>query len=267
MKTFIKKITGLILGLAGLVGIIFSIAALVMLWTYRPAVNSFASENISVLQQTLDTTQSGLVLADSSLDSTITSITTLETTIAATAKSIDDTAPLVDTFVVLAADDLPAAVSSAQLSLLAAQDSAEIIDGLLSALASIPFVSQNLYNPPVPLHVALGQVHESMENLPSALLTMEESLVSTGTNMEVIQADINMMATDIHQINLSLVEAQGVLKDYQNLVADFQDRLDNVDNKMDGWIQATYGLLTFLLALLALSQLGLLVQGVVLLAR
>ena len=266
MKTFIRKITGIILTVAGLVGIIFSIAALVVLWTNRTSVEDLASENMRALQQTLDTTQAGLVLADSSLESTITSVTTLETTIAATAKSIEDTAPMVDAFALLAADDLPAAVSSAQLSLLAAQDSAEIIDGLLSALASIPFVSRNLYNPPVPLHVALGQVSDSMENLPTTLQTMEESLVSTSKNMEVIQADINLIATDIHQINLSMVEAQSVLKDYQDLVAGFQDRLENVENKMDGWIQATYGLLTFLLALFALSQLGLLVQGFGLLA-
>ncbi len=262
MKTFFRKIIGLILSLTAIIGIIFSIAALITLWTYRPAVNTFATENMSVLRQTLDTTQAGLFVAESSLESSIASITTLETTIAATAKSINDTAPMIDTFVILAGEDLPTTVSSAQLSLLAAQDSAEIIDGLLSALASIPFVPRDLYNPPVPLHVALGQVFDSVENLPGALQTMEASLVSTGHNMEVIQADINLMATDIHEINLSMVEAQTVLNDYQELVSDLQTRLDSVDENMAGWIQATYGLLTFLLMLLAVTQLGLLAQGI-----
>jgi hypothetical protein len=261
VKNFIKKIIGIVLSLTAIVGIFFSIAALITLWTHRPAVNSIADENINALRQTLDTTQAGLFLAESSLESSITSITTLEATIAATAKSIDDTAPMIDTFASLAGEDLPATVSSAQLSLLAAQDSAEIIDGLLSALASIPFVPRDLYNPPVPLHIALGQVYDSVENLPQALQTMETSLVSTGQNMEVIQADINLMATDIHEINLSMVEAQTVLNDYQDLVADLQTRLDRVDQNMDGWIQVTYGLLTFLLILLAVTQMGLLAQG------
>jgi methyl-accepting chemotaxis protein len=261
VKIITKKIIGIILCLTAFIGITFSIAALIILWMYRPAVNTFADENMTVFRQTLDTTQAGLFLAESSLESSIASISTLETTIAATAKSIDDTAPLIDTFVSLASDDLPATVSSAQLSLLSAQDSAEIIDGLLSALASIPFVPRDLYNPPVPLHVALGQVYDSVENLPQALRTMETSLVSTGQNMEVIQADINLMATDIHEINLSMVEAQTVLNDYQDLVADLQTRLEGVDQNLDEWIQAIYGLLTFLLILLAVTQLGLLAQG------
>jgi hypothetical protein len=261
VKAFLKKILGFILSLTAIIGIIFSIAALVLLWTNRPAVTTFATENMEVAHQTLDTTQAGLLLAESSLESSIASITTLETTIAATAKSIDDTAPMIDTFVILSAKDLPEAVSSAQLSLLAAQDSAEIIDGLLSALSSIPFVPKDLYNPPVPLHVALGQVYDSVENLPAALETMEASLASTGKNLEVIQEDINLMASDIHQINLSMTEAQTVLTDYQDLVTDLQMRLDQLEQNMDSWIQATYGLLTFLLALLAVSQLGLLAQG------
>jgi methyl-accepting chemotaxis protein len=262
VKIFFRKIIGLILSLTAIIGIIFSIAAVIGLWTYRPAVDAFATENMSVLRQTLDTTQAGLFLAESSLQSSITSITTLETTIAATAKSINDTTPMIDTFAVLAGEDLPTTVSSAQLSLLAAQDSAEIIDGLLSALSSIPFVPRDLYNPPVPLHVALGQVYESVENLPLALQTMEASLVSTGQNMEVIQDDINRMATDIHEISLSMVEAQTVLSDYQDLVSDLQIRMDSVDENMNGWIQAGYLLLTFLLALLAVTQLGLLAQGI-----
>jgi methyl-accepting chemotaxis protein len=262
VKNFIKKIIGVILSLTAIVGIIFSIAALIMLWTYRPAVDNFATENMNAFRDTLDTTQAGLYLAESSLGSSIASITTLETTIAATAKSIDDTAPMIDTFVVLTGEDLPAAVSSAQLSLLAAQDSAKIIDGLLVALASIPFVPNDLYNPPVPLHVALGQVYNSVENLPVALQTMEDSLVSTGQNMEVIQTDINQMATDVHEISISMVEAQTVLNDYQDLVADLQFRLDRVDQHLDGWIQTTFWLLSFLLALLAVTQLGLLAQGI-----
>jgi methyl-accepting chemotaxis protein len=261
VKIFFKKIIGIILSLTAFIGIIFSIAALILLWSHRPAVDTFADENMSVFRQTLDTTQAGLFLAESSLESSIASISTLETTIAATAKSIDDTAPMIDTFVSLTSEDLPTTVSSAQLSLLAAQDSAEIIDGLLSALASIPFVPRDLYNPPVPLHVALGQVYDSVENLPQALRTMETSLVSTGQNMEVIQADINLMAADIHEISLSMVEAQTVLHDYQDLVADIQTRLEGVDQNLDEWIQVTYGLLTFLLVLLAVTQLGLLAQG------
>jgi methyl-accepting chemotaxis protein len=266
VKIIFSRIMGVILSFIAVIGILFSIVSLIGLWVYRPEVTTFATGNILLLRQTLDITQAGLILATDSLDSSIASITTLEATVEATARSIDDTAPLIDTFVVLTREDLPSAISSAQLSLLAAQDSAEIIDGLLSALASIPFVPRDLYNPPVPLHVALGQVSQSIENLPEALHTMEQSLTVTGQNLEMIQADINLMATDIHEINLSMVEAKTVLSDYHNLVSDYQVRLDRMEQNTEGWIDMAYIFLTFLLVLLAATQLGLLTQGIALLA-
>jgi methyl-accepting chemotaxis protein len=266
VKTAFARIIGVILSFTGVIGIIFSILALIVLWTYRPTVSTFARDNIRLVGETLDTTQAGLMLAANSLESSILSITALEATVEATARSIDDTAPLINTFVVLAREDLPNAVNSAQLSLVAAQDSAEIIDGLLSALASIPFVPRDLYNPPVPLHVALGQVYESMENLPEALKTMEESLDLTGQNLEVIQTDINLMAEDIHEINLSMVEAQTVMSDYQKLVSDYQLRVDRMEQNVDRWIDSVYVVLTFLILLLGVTQLGLLTQGIALLA-
>lgn len=266
MKTIFTRIVGVILSFTAVIGIIFSIVALIAIWTYRPDVNTYAKEYIGLIHQTLDITQAGLVLASDSLESSILSITTLEATVEATAKSIDDTSPLIGTFVILTSEDLPDAVSSAQLSLLAAQDSAEIIDGLLTALASIPFVPRDLYNPPVPLHEALGQVSESIENLPEALKTMEESLTITSQNLEGIQADITLMAEDIHEINLSMVEAQTVLSDYEDLVSDYQLRLDRIDQNTERWINVAYLFLTFLLVLLGVTQLGLLTQGIALLA-
>lgn len=265
MKKVFTRIIGVILSFTAIIGILFSIIALIALWTYRPDVSSLAKENVSLLRGTFDTTQAGLILASDSLESSILSITTLEATVEATARSIDDTAPLIDTFVGLTRDDLPSAVNSAQLSLVAAQDSAEIIDGVLSALAAIPFVPRDLYNPPVPLHVALGQVYESMENLPDALKTMEESLTLTSNNLEVIQTDINLMAEDIHEINLSMIEARTVMSDYQGLVSDYQLRLDRVDQNLDRWINMAYIILTFLFVLLGVTQLGLLTQGIALL--
>jgi hypothetical protein len=266
VKTVLRRIIGVILCFTAFIGMLFSIVALIALWTYRPEVSSFAKVNIRLVGDTLDTTQAGLVLASSSLESSIISITTLEATVEATARSIDDTAPLVDTFVILAREDLPNAVNSAQLSIIAAQESAEIIDGVLSALAAIPFVPSDLYSPPVPLHVALGQVYESIENLPDALSTMEESLTLTSQNIEVIQSDINLMAEDIHEINLSMVEAQTVMNDYQELVSDYQLRVERMDQNIDRWINIAYIILTFLFVLLGVTQLGIFTQGIALLA-
>jgi hypothetical protein len=74
------------------------------------------------------------------------------------------------------------------------------------------------------------------------------------------------MAEDIHEINLSMVEAQTVMNDYQALVSDYQLRVDRMEQNIDQWIDMAYIILTFLLVLLGVTQLGLFTQGLALLA-
>ena len=63
-----------------------------------------------------------------------------------------------------------------------------------------------------------------------------------------------------------MVEAKTVLSDYHNLVSDYQGRLDRMEQNTEGWIDMAYLFLTLLLVLLAATQLGLLTQGIALLA-
>jgi hypothetical protein len=61
--------------------------------------------------------------------------------------------------------------------------------------------------------------------MPQALTTIEESLTTTSANMITIRGEISLIAEDLSEINLSLVEARGVIGDYQVLVSDLQTRL------------------------------------------
>jgi hypothetical protein len=260
------RFTGVILIITAIAGIIFSMLVLAGLWIYRPTAAETVRGNVLLVRDTLQTTSSGLVIMEQSLESAISSFTTLETTVIATANSIEDSTPMLNTLVLLTAEDLPATISSAQLSLEAAQDSAEIIDGLLTFLANLPLVPRNLYNPPVPLHTALGQVSDSLENMPQALTTIEESLTTTSANMITIRGEISLIADDLSEINLSLVEARGVIGDYQVLVTDLQTRADRLEQDMEAGLNILILVLSFILVWIAISQLGLLVQGIDLLS-
>jgi methyl-accepting chemotaxis protein len=261
------RFTGAILIITALLGIVFSISVLVLLWINKPSLTNTLKGNVVLIQETLTTTSTGLVVIEDSLESSISSFEQLQITVTATANSINDSAPMVDTLVVLTSEDLPAMISSAQLSLEAAQDSAEIIDGLLSFLANLPLVPRNLYNPPVPLHVALRQVSESLDSMPQALNTIEESLSTTSANFEVIQGEISLIAEDLSGITTSLSEGRAVIEEYQVLVADLQTRADRMEQEIDSGFAFLTLVLSFILVWTAISQIGLLLQGIDLLTR
>jgi hypothetical protein len=122
----------------------------------------------------METTVQALEVAQASLKSSIESVTSVENTLNATATTIETSGPMLDTLAGLMKDDLPTTISSTQTSLISAQESARIIDTVLRALTRIPFVSNDLYNPPVPLHIALGQVSTSLMGCP-VVTTMERA--------------------------------------------------------------------------------------------
>lgn len=261
MRLFFHRTIGTLLVAAAIGGLIFSIAGLFSTWLLKESINESLLTNLTLVDGMLQTTSAGLVIADQSLQTSIASMGALRDTIEATAQTLEATTPLVDALTTLTQDDLPNSVEAAQTSLVSAQESAQVIDSVLTALASIPFVPRDIYDPPVPLHVALEQVSESMDQLPASLQTIEESLVTASDNLEIIQADIDLMAEDIDEIQNSLEEAQGVITEYEALVEDMQLRVNLLETRIPQTVDLLAIMLTFIFVWVAISQFGMLLQG------
>jgi methyl-accepting chemotaxis protein len=261
MKNFLRNLTGILLMVAAAGGALLCLAGLVIVWIYRPAITASLTANVALTRSTLETTAAGLTIADQSLQSSIDSIGALQGTVQTTADTIQASTPLVNTMATLTGKDLPDTYVSAQAALLAAQESAKIIDQVLQTLNSLPFVSPNLYNPPVPLNVALAQISISMQNIPGSLATMQASLNTASQNLAAIQAGITLMATDINSIQTSLEEAKAVVEQYQGVVNDLLARAQNLERRLPTWINASYVLVTILLLWAGIAQIGLFLQG------
>jgi uncharacterized phage infection (PIP) family protein YhgE len=261
MRALFRRIIGFLLIVAALGGLIFSIYGLITVWRLRPIALQNASSSLELIQASLDTTDQGLSVADQSLNSTMASISALEATVTTTSKTFEGMLPVLDTITNLTNDELPQTVISAQTSLIAAQESAKIIDSVLRALVSIPFVSRDIYNPPVPLDVALGNVSESLDGLPASLQSIGANMDASSDNMEIMQADMDQIAATISSINLSLGDAQGVIEQYQQLVNDLELRMENTHPKVPGWINNLAWVITLAFLWLGVAQFGLLLQG------
>lgn len=260
-----NRIIGITLIVAAATGMFISLYALTGMWRIKKPVEATILKNLETAATTLEATDDGLSIANQFLDSTSASIMAFETTVETLAKSIDDTGPFLDSLSTLMADDLPNAITSAQTSLLAAQSSARIIDSVLRSVTSIPFFPGDPYNPPVPLHVALAQVSDSLEGLPDSLSAMEGSLDTTNDNLGTIKVEVERMAKDISQIKDSLTEAKKVVTQYQTVGSDLQSSVKLMRARLPRWINSLAGTFSIVLLWLAITQVGLLVQGLELL--
>src|SRR5664280_2880318 len=148
----LRKIVGILLVIAAAAGILFSLIGLIEIWRYRPVVTKTVVENLALVDQSLNTTQDVLTIVGQVVQTTTIDVTSIQATTQALALGIHDTNPMLDSLISLTSTDLPATVSATQTSLASAQNSALLIDNVLTALTSIPFLSVDAYKPVVPLH-------------------------------------------------------------------------------------------------------------------
>ena len=261
MRKLSRQIIGYALLAAAVIGILFSIFGLITVWRMRGPILTSLTDTLNLLDSTLQATAEGLVIAEDSLDQITAAVNSLEDTILATGRTIEDTTELVDTLAGFFGDELPDTITATQTSLLSAQSSARVIDSTLRALTNIPILPVPLYNPPVPLQDSLQGVSDSLDPLQSTFESLEASLRSSRGNLILIEAEFDIIARQIRAINASLSDARSVISDYQEVVADLQARLDAAQQGLPGWISTLTWFITFLFVWLAVTQVGLFVQG------
>ncbi len=169
--SIIRKIIGVFLIVAAVGGLIFSIAGLALAWSAESRVTAGLENFVEVLGQTLQTTSQGLTITQQALKGSVDTVSSLQSTVETTAKTIKSSGPMVDEISKLMTTELPNTVQSTESSLRTAQESAKVIDSVLSTLSSIPLIGSGIgYNPQVPLDQALGQVADSLTSLPELVL-------------------------------------------------------------------------------------------------
>jgi hypothetical protein len=257
----LRRLFGFPLIIAAVVGFIFSVVGLVEIWRYRPVVTQRVLDTLALFNQTLKTTQDGLVVVGNVVQTTTASVASLHTTTQAMAQAVHDTSPMLDSLTSLTGEDLPTTISSTQTSLASAQSSALLIDNVMAALASIPLLSLDAYKPAVPLHTALAEVSTSLDSLPPSLATITTSLEDGKANLAAVETELNNVADTTKEISDALSGAQTVIDQYKTATAQLKAQVVAAQAAAPGWMMATAWILSFVLGWILVTQLGLCAQG------
>jgi hypothetical protein len=256
-----KRIIGILLIIGAVGGTLFSLTGLVELWRYRPVVTKSVVDNLALVDQTLSTTQQALSIVGQVVETTTGDVAALQATSAAVAQAIRDTNPGLDSIISLTGKDIPDAISATQTSLASAQSSALVIDNVLAALTSIPFLPIGAYAPAVPLHTSLGQVSASLNTLKPALVTINTSLVNDKTDMNTVEAQLTQIAKTTQGMSLSLTDAQTVINQYIAVTTQLKTNIEATQREAPSWITAISWITSLVLGWLVIAQLGLGMQG------
>ncbi len=273
MKTM-RRILGVFIMIAGIIGLVISLAGLAGIWTVKSTVTDYAKTTTDTLQLSVKTSQNVMEITGQALGATIDSVEALAVMLDTTAATVEDTKPVLNEIDAIMVDILPKSMAATIDSLYTAQEAAQVMESSIQILDNFRFVlsatplvgslvvpPENPYNPEKPLADTLGELAGNLEDLPDTFIAMADSLSGTDENLDTIQTNLVTMADSVGLISSSLVEYQSMIYQSQtsmeNLTSILTNLQDNLGTILNG---VAIGLTLFLIWLLA-AQVVIFSQG------
>lgn len=262
-----RRLIGYFLLIIGFLGIILGGWGIYQIWETKVALESSFSSALETGREALEITATALTNVQDTLDTVGENITSLNNTILTVAQAFNDALPVVDGMATLLKDDLPSTLSATQTSIETAEASAQLLDGVMRALTSIPFYPGDPYNPEVPLHVSLQNVAASLENVPQSLKDIGEQLDANQDNFSNIEDGLINLSISLTGVNKDLVNAKTTVEAYQTLIGSLLSQVDLVESGLPTVLQSVAWYFSVLIFWLLFTQAGLILQGLVFLEK
>lgn len=260
-----KRVIGVILIAAAIVGWLICLTSLITIWVVRPSLTETVTTQVSGIKATLEITAQGLEVTQKSIGAVITGLETLQNTVQTTADVINGTTPFLNSLIGITDQSLPDTVAGLKGGLEKAQAGAQVIDDALRKVTSLPLIGEYLsgkgYNPETPLDKGLSEAIDKVANLEDTFQGMTDSLSNTRDNVQAVQQGIDTMAANIGEIRTNLEETQQALKQYQQAALGIVAFLEKWGDRLPQIILLLAVLFSILFIWIAATQLGLFLQG------
>jgi len=270
----IRRILGVFVMLAGILGLVLSLAGLVMVWVAKPTVAGYASNTIDTLNESVVTSQKVVDVTGEALGATIDSVDALSLMLATTAATVEDTKPVLAEFDKIMSTTLPSTLNAATDSLSAAQEAAKVLESTIQSLDAFRFLLSSMpllgdmiklpeasYNPEKPLADSLGELATNLEGLPDTFVKMSASLSATDDKLASVQGNLVTMSDSVQLISSSLGEYQDMLVQSRSSMDNLTSILTNFQSNLPTILNGVAIVLSLLFAWLLAAQVVILSQG------
>ena len=241
----LRRILGIFVMVAGIIGLALSLAGLVGVYMVRPVLTTTISTTINTLVDSIDTSQKAMVVTDQALGEAVTSVEALSEVLGATATSVKDTQPVITQVNGVMGKTLPATFDAANDSLLAAGEAAKSLESAIKSLdafqtviGNVPFISSFVparsqpYNPEKPLADSLVELADSMQGMPDTFEDISASMDKADDNLALITSNLETMSQSVGLISKSLGEYQAMIGQSQTSMDNLKSMLTNTQNNL-----------------------------------
>ncbi len=262
MPTSYRRFFGIILVVLALAGLSISAVSIYGLSQLKGLLIPKLESGLELVDEALVTTDQALDVLASTLKTVNINVSKMREALITIGQSVHDAVPILTSLSTLTGETLPDTISATQASLTTAQTTAKTIEDILRVISRIPLMPGEPYNPEVPLNTSLGQVAADLDKIKPQMVTIEQDLKDSKTNLSGLEADIIQVSLDLLLIKNDLDAATEVINQYHALIDKVQIRLDSLRTQIPNWISVLIGFLLFLLAWVVIYQVDLLVRGI-----
>lgn len=230
-------------------------------WHLRQSLVAQLATSVSLANHTLSTSNQALTILDNQIQTLGTLTTTSGNAAQSTVQTIDATHQSLQSASHLLRTDLPATLATVHAAVVSAQSAAAVVDGVLGTLSLIPGLPA-AYKPPVPLHVALGNVAQSLDTLPGLTSQLANDLDAANAQLPATRSDVANVASTLQQAPVDTTQMRSVVSQYQVEVSQLQSEIQGLQAtaaQAMTWIAIA---VTFLICWLAIAQAAILAAGI-----
>ena len=270
----IRSFLGVFLMLAGVVGLILSLAGLVSVWVVKPVAADSLQSTLVTLLDSIDTSQEVIKITAEALGATVNSVDALSEMLMTTAMTIEDTEPVVTEFYSIMGTTLPATLKTTTDSLQTAQEAARVLESTIQSLDAFRFLLSGApligdlvgepgpsYNPDITLAETLGELADNLEGLPGTFILMAEDLSETDENLGNVRVNLVTMSTSVDVISSSLSEYELMVIQSQSSMEEVKTILNTIEENIVRILNWTAIVVSLFFGWLLATQVVILSQG------
>jgi hypothetical protein len=267
-----RKVSGLVLLIIGLLGVLLSIGGIVYSGQAIDAVMALLDDTLGLTGDSLVAVEGTLDLARTTIGDVNASLVTVGTTADSLAKTIADTQPLLEEVAQITGQDAPNSIEAVQNAVPAVAEVAGVIDSTLLTLNDFK-IEENIlgfelnydlgvnYAPSTPFDVTVAGLGTSLDGLPDRLRELEPSLNAANENLGLVSENIYAVSGDLAVINSRVAEVDPLLGEFIIIVQNISGAITTTQSAIQGQANNARLALQIIFAWLGFLQFSLLYLG------
>jgi hypothetical protein len=206
---------------ASLLSMVIGLVLVESLFTDLSASFRVSQSAIEAISETIEVVDDSVSQIDESLDAASASLVSVATAAEIATSGLEDVATFLE-------EDLPADVEAILVAMPAAIQTAEAIDGTLSALA---FFGVD-YNPEEPFDVSLRRVENALDDMPADLRAQSETVRALIPSVGELGEQTGQLAEAIDAIDNDLTEISSLAGSYRVTVEEAQASIEETNSSI-----------------------------------